>query len=636
MPAASFGPREHSASHTPAQKIARQNFAASGTVNKTVSAIGGLFVILVAVVFIVQFRPGSGGASAGSSGPTCAVEIQGGCIQTTHYWAAYRLVGGGFEQSYLRSMGVRRLVTDGLIERYLLTEDAKRLGVGVSEEEVTSELVKGRAYVSLPAEKEREVGYYLGLLAPAGQRRVVWETPFRVLQVKNSKTKAFETKTYEKTIRNVTKMSPTDFRDFQREEMVAARMRDLIKSRVHVAEAEGFDDYARRKSTVTLNYIKLDRNFYADLYVDKDAKVIDEWIAKNTEEINKAWESRKAQYEGGECRVARHILAKFPEGADDEQKAKAKKRIDKAAEALKKGDDFGAVARRFSEDGSATKDGELGCVPRKMTVKPFEDALFAMEEGKASDVVTTEYGYHLIKLEKIAKGDALEKVVKAQIGRDLYLKFAAEAKAAEGGKAIHAAVKGGKSLEEALKTHLDELAASAAKGDKKDAAKPEEKKEEKKDDAKKDEPSADDVVENKPFTAENHPDRPLAQTTAPFNMSGNPMPDAMEGVELVKEAFKLQKAGDTTANLVALRGGYAIVTLKEKTPVKKEEWEKDREETLSAIRKTKQIEALVLYLQRLRQRAERETPIKRNDAITNEPPEEKGGEPAPEDESPEP
>jgi peptidyl-prolyl cis-trans isomerase D len=598
-------------------------------VNKTVSAIGGLFVILVAVVFIVQFRPASG-TGATTSGPTCAVEIQGACISTTHFWASYRLIGGGFPQDALKQMTVRRHVTDGLIERYLLNEDAKRLGVSVSDEEVTAELVRGRAYVSLPADKERELGYYLGLLSTT-PRRIVWETPFRAIPVKHPKTKTFDTKTYEKSIRNLTKLSPTDFRDFQREEMIAARMRDLIRSRVHISEAEGFDNYAQRKSTATLSYVKLDRGFYGEFYVDQSQKAIDDWAAKNTDEINKTWEARKGQYEG-ECRVARHVLAKLPEDATDEQKAKAKKKIDKALELVKKGDDFADVARRFSDDGSAIKGGDLECVPRKMMVKPFEDALFAMEEGKVSDVVTSEFGYHVIKVEKIVKGDAMEKLVKGQIARDTYVKLEAEAKAAAGAKAIHAAVKAGKSLEDALKTHTDELAASLPKDDKA-AKKPDENKEEKKDG----EAPADEIVENQPVTVENHPDRPIAQASAPFNASGNPIPDAVSTTDLVKEAFKLQKAGDTTNDIVALRGGYAVVVLKEKTPVKKEDWEKDkeREETLSAIRKTKQAEALILYLQRLRQRAERETPIKRLE-VTNEPVGDKSDEPAPEDEGEQP
>lgn len=593
--------------------------------NKTFSALGGLLVILVAVVFIVQFRPATGGGGP-ASGPTCAIEIQGGCISSQHYNTAYRLIGGGFEASYLRSMGVRRAVADGLIERWLLNQDAARLGISVSDEDITAELAKGRAYVSLPSDKARDLGRSLGLLSQGGQGRIVWETPMRLLPVKNPKTKAFDLKTYEQTIRNIAKMSPSDFREFQREEIIAARMRDLIRSRVHVADAEGYDDYSRRKSTTTLEHVTLDRNFFADLFVDQSQKAIDEWAAKNTEEINKTYDATKAQY-GDECRVASHILAKVTDDATDEEKAKAQKRIDRARELLEKGEDFADVARRFSEDTSATKGGELGCIPRKRTVPEFEKALFELEEGKTSGIVKSQFGHHIIKLEKIAKGDGMEKVLKDLLARDLYLKHSAETMAAEGAKKIHAAVKGGKPLGDALTAYLAELAATQPKAADAKGAKDGDEKE-------GDKP-ADEVVENKPFTTENHPDRPLVQTTAPFNVSGNPLPSAMSSTDLVKEAFKLEKPGDTTNDIVPLRNGYAVVALKEKAGVKKEDWEKDRDETLAAIRKNKQAEALTQYVQRLRSKAIAETPIKENQAIVS-PPEEKGDAPPVEDEGGEP
>jgi peptidyl-prolyl cis-trans isomerase D len=594
-------------------------------VNKTVSAIGGLFVILVAVVFIVQFRPGSGSGPGASSGPSCATE--GICVPTTHYWAAYRLAGGGRDAAYLKSMGLRALVADGLIERWILNQEAKRLGITVSDDEVTEELAKGRAYVSLPADKERMLAFYLGLLSPQPQR-VSWETPFRLLRVKNTKTNAFDTKMYDKEVRAWTKLSPSDFREFQREEMIAARMRDLIRSRVHIAEAEAHAEYSRVKATSTVSYLKLSRNFYADLVVDPSQKAVDDWAAKNTDELNKAFESRKSQYKD-ECRVARHVLAKVREEASEEEKAKAKKKIEKALELVNKGEDFGAVARRFSDDGSASQGGDLGCAPRGQTVEPFEKALYGLEEGKLSGVVTTEFGYHIIKLEKIAKGDAIEKVVKAQLAREGYLKDAADKKAAEAAKSILAAVKSGKSLDDALKTHLEELAAAALPKDEKGAKKDEKappKADEKKADEKKDgdKKPEDEIAENPVFTLETHPDRPTVQASAPFNSTGNPIPDAVSTTDLVKQVFALQKPGDLLGDVVPLQEGYAVVQLKEKAPVKKEDWEKDRDEYMSGIRKAKQIDALALYVQRIRQKISLETPIKHNPTIVAEPPDDKG------------
>ena len=596
-------------------------FQSERPVNKTVSAIGGLFVILVAVVFIVQFRPASGDAPGGGAGPTCAIEIHGGCIPTTHFWASYRLAAGGFDQTYLKRMGLRRIVTDGLIERWILNEDAKRLGITVSDDEITKELARGRAYVSLPSDKEREIGYYLGLLAPQPQR-LEWEVPFRAIPVKSSKTKAFEFKQYDKAVRTMTKLSVDDFRDFQRQEMIAGRMREIVRSRVHVAESEGYGEYARLKSTATLSYVKLDATFYDDLFVDPSQKNVDEWAAKNGESINKQWNERKSQYEG-ECRVTRHILAKFKEDASEGDKAKAKKRIDKALALVTKGEDFGDVAKRFSEDSSAGHGGDLGCVPKKQMVEAFEKPLFELEEGKVSAVVTSEFGYHVIKLEKIAKGDAVEKAMKAQIATELYHKAQADALAAEAGKSMHAAVKGGKSIEDALKTHLEELAAKLPKAEKKD----EPKKDEPKKDDKADK-AADDVEENKIPTIETHPERPLVQTSAPFNMSGNPIPEAMSTTDLVKQAFLLQKPGDVLGDVMQLRDGYAVITLKEKSPVKKEDWEKDRGQILDQIRTAKQVEALTAYIQRARTKLEAEAPIKKNDAVTAEPPEDKNDQPA--------
>ncbi|MFO0592779.1 MAG: peptidylprolyl isomerase [Polyangiaceae bacterium] len=594
--------------------------------NKTVSAIGGLFVILVAVVFIVNFRPGAG-AQQVASGPTCAIEVHGSCIPTTHYWAAYRLAADRYvDQARSKQMGLRRIIADALIERFILNEDAKRLGITVSEDEVTKELAKGRAFVSLPADKEREMGYYLGLLGPQPQR-IEWEVPFRAMQVKSAKTKAFDLKQYEKTVRTMTKLSVEDFRDFQRQELIAARMRDVIRSRVHVAESEGYNEYSKMKSTATLSYVKLDASFYNDLFVDQSQKAVDEWAAKNADSINKQYESRKSQYEG-ECRVSRHILAKVSEDASEADKAKAKKRIDKALELVNKGEDFGAVAKRFSEEpGAETRGGDLGCVPKKQMVPEFEKALFEMEEGKVSGVVTTQFGLHIIQLQKIAKGDAVEKTLKAQIARELYQKATADALAAEAAKSIHAAVKGGKSLEDALKTHLEELAAKLPKDDKKDEKKADKKDE--KADKKDDKKAEDEIVENKLPTIETHSERPIVTSSTPFNASGNPIPEAMSTTELVKQAFALQKPGDVLNDPVQLRDGYAVVTLKEKAPVKKEDWEKDRDQILSQIRTAKQIDALTLYIARARSKIESESPIKRNESITSEPVDEKGSEPDP-------
>ncbi len=66
-------------------------------------------------------------------------------------------------------------------------------------------------------------------------------------------------------------------------------------------------------------------------------------------------------------------------------------------ERIKKGEDFAKLAAEFSIDGSRRQGGDLGVFGRGMMVKPFEDAAFKLEVGQVSELVKTEFGYHIIK-----------------------------------------------------------------------------------------------------------------------------------------------------------------------------------------------------------------------------------------------
>lgn len=94
---------------------------------------------------------------------------------------------------------------------------------------------------------------------------------------------------------------------------------------------------------------------------------------------------------------ARHILIKVDENAPDEEKAAARKKIEEIRKKLTAGADFAALAKEESQCPSGNKGGDLGFFRRGQMVKPFEDAAFALEPGKTSDIVETEFGYHLIQ-----------------------------------------------------------------------------------------------------------------------------------------------------------------------------------------------------------------------------------------------
>jgi peptidyl-prolyl cis-trans isomerase SurA len=97
----------------------------------------------------------------------------------------------------------------------------------------------------------------------------------------------------------------------------------------------------------------------------------------------------------------RHILFIFDEGISAEAKQAKALKAKEALAALKGGADFADTAKKYSEDVSASKGGDLGFLERGKMVAPFEQAVFNLKPGLISDIVQTPYGLHIIKLEEL-------------------------------------------------------------------------------------------------------------------------------------------------------------------------------------------------------------------------------------------
>lgn len=95
---------------------------------------------------------------------------------------------------------------------------------------------------------------------------------------------------------------------------------------------------------------------------------------------------------------ASHILVKVEPGADAATKQAARAKADDVLKQVKAGGDFAALAQQHSQDGSAAGGGDLGFFPRGQMTKAFEDAAFGMKAGQVSEIVETEFGFHIIKV----------------------------------------------------------------------------------------------------------------------------------------------------------------------------------------------------------------------------------------------
>ncbi|HEY0562632.1 MAG TPA: SurA N-terminal domain-containing protein [Methylophilus sp.] len=120
-------------------------------------------------------------------------------------------------------------------------------------------------------------------------------------------------------------------------------------------------------------------------------------------EVKEFYDSNITKFQGDEQRQASHILIGFAGGATAQDKAAAKqKALDILAQVKNNPKSFEELAIKHSQDtGSATKGGDLGSFGRGAMVKPFEDAVFAMQVDQISELVESEFGYHIIKLNGI-------------------------------------------------------------------------------------------------------------------------------------------------------------------------------------------------------------------------------------------
>jgi peptidyl-prolyl cis-trans isomerase C len=184
----------------------------------------------------------------------------------------------------------------------------------------------------------------------------------------------------------------------------------IEKDNIAVPESEitkAFDEYKSRfKGDDQFdNYLKHGKLTVEDIKERiKEKRALELLIEKrgsldvSDEEAQDFYEKNKRFYQEKEAVQALHILVKVEKDAPEEEEKKAMERLKEAQAALAKGEDFAAVAERFSEGPSGPKGGDLGFFTRGQMVKPFEDVAFAMKAGEVSEPVRTRFGYHIIKV----------------------------------------------------------------------------------------------------------------------------------------------------------------------------------------------------------------------------------------------
>ena len=139
------------------------------------------------------------------------------------------------------------------------------------------------------------------------------------------------------------------------------------------------------------------------------------------EEMRKVYRENEKTYTYPAQVKARHILIKAAPNAPEGEKKKAREKAEGLLKRIKEGEDFAKLAEEVSEDAaSQKKGGDLGLFSKGRMVKPFEDTAFSMRPGQVSEIVETQFGFHIIKVEdfkevRIRPFDEVKEMVKSQL-----------------------------------------------------------------------------------------------------------------------------------------------------------------------------------------------------------------------------
>jgi peptidyl-prolyl cis-trans isomerase D len=525
-------------------------------VQKFRGVVLGLIVFALAAVFVLQFGgPQAQGCSEGAQG--AAAEVYGRSISRTELSSARVIVTGGSEYppEIAEQYKLDQNVLYGLIERELLAREARKLGYAVSEDAVLQRVADdGVLYASVSIDG----GPYL---PPSGPRR---------FSFKDSKGE-FDKDNLRGMIQYTLRRSVREFSRSQAEETIAQRMRELIIANVAVGPGEVWDSYVREKESVTLQYVRFAKSYYAQ-QLEPTAADLSAYIAAHGQEVDAEYAKQKHRYTGLEKQVrARHILIKVASDAEAALKQAARTKIDALLARARAGEDFAALARANSEDeGSAKKGGDLGFNPKGRMVKPFDEAQFALQPGQISDVVESTFGLHIIKVEAVREGDVPLDEAKRELADKLYRDSKAAEMAKRDAHEIMRKVQAGATLEVAT-AQLNGLPPP---------------------------------VEGETAATPSDPLAPQVQETRGFGRTDTPIAGPFDSTPLVKAAYALTEQAPLGNAPMQLGDDWFVYRLQTRTLADQAGFtDAERERLENALRRRRQQDTLTAYIRNLRDKA---------------------------------
>jgi peptidyl-prolyl cis-trans isomerase D len=351
----------------------------------------GLVCLAFVIFYIPDFLRSTGADAAGTD--TVAV-IEGQPIRADEFRRTYQAqlqsyrsaYGGNMNEQLLKQLGIDQQILQQLVDERAALAEADRLGLKVSDEEVAQ-----RIY-SIPAFQEN--GSFIG--TQRYQQLLASQRP---------------------------PLTTSEFEDSVRRSLAVDKLRLSVTDWLSVSDKELEEEYRRKNDKVKLSLVTFNADTFRPDVTASDADIASYFAAHTADfkipekrrvkyllidvealrakinvmpaDIERAYNENIDQYTTPEQVRASHILLKT-EGKDD---AVVKAKAEDILKQAKGGADFAELAKKYSEDEANAKNGgDLDFFGKGRMVPQFDSVAFTMEPGQISDLVKTDYGYHIIKL----------------------------------------------------------------------------------------------------------------------------------------------------------------------------------------------------------------------------------------------
>lgn len=350
---------------------------------KAVRIMLGAMLAIVAVSMLLYLIPGTGITAADSSNDQVIAEIGKSTVtvgqvqQQLKNVLQNRQLPPEFAATY-----IPQLVDQAIAERAVAYE-AEQLGFRVSDRDLATTL-RSFQFANLPPDQYQQyVEQQYGTTVPDFEenvRALAYEDSLTMIVAEGIIITPAEA---EAEYRRRNQKIKVDYIAFSVSKTMADMKPTPEEINAYWAKNKGFYNVPETRD---VQFIVADQAKVADTIQITDAQIQDYYNA------------HRDDYRTPERVKARHILLSTA-NKPKEEVPKIQAQAEALLKQIKAGGDFAELAKKNSQDpGSAQKGGDLGWVSRGQMVKPFEDAAFALKPNEISNVVTTEYGFHIVQV----------------------------------------------------------------------------------------------------------------------------------------------------------------------------------------------------------------------------------------------